>query len=146
MKGLRILLPLAALAMAGCASTEYQTYEGRTSIFEGQGGTKTVVDGIEFWENGEPPRRFQLLGIVTDERPSGLIPMARLKGDIAKKAKEQKADAVILLSSGSRLLGTVHNASGSATVFGNTASASATGTSVPILKNSARFAIIRYVE
>jgi hypothetical protein len=107
----RLLIPAAILLLVGCASTEFQAFDGKTSVFEGQGGTKSVIDGLEFWENGEPPRKFKLLGIISDERPAGVIPMASLKKDIAKKAKEQKADAVILLSSGSKLMGIVHNAS-----------------------------------
>ena len=141
-----LLITAVIMLLTGCASTEFQAFEGKTSIFEGRGGTKTLVDGVEFWENGEPPRKFRLLGIISDERPAGIIPMASLKKDIAKKAKDQKADAVILLSSGSKFMGTVHNASATTQIYGNTAVTSGSGTSVPVMRNSARFAIVRYVE
>jgi hypothetical protein len=141
-----LLIIAATLLLAGCASTEFQAFEGKASIFEGLGGTKTVIGGVEFWENGEPPRKFKLLGIISDERPAGLIPMASLKKDIAKKAKEQKADAVILLSSESKLMGTVYNASATTQFYGNTAVTSGSGTSVPVMRNNAKFAIVRYVD
>lgn len=139
------LAAAAACLLAGCASTEFKAYEG-PNTFEGKGGTKTMVDGMELWDNGEPPRKFKVLGIVEDERPGGVIPMMRLRGDIVKKAKEVGADAVIQLSSRSQITG--YQTTGSATAFGtgNTASAYGTSTSVPLRQNTAKFAIIKYVD
>jgi hypothetical protein len=61
---------------------------------------------MDMWTNGDPPRRFRILGIIDDERPGGLIPMAELKHDIVKKAREHGGDAVILVSSRLSLLAT----------------------------------------
>jgi hypothetical protein len=140
-----VLFVLTAL-LSGCASTDYKVYEGRNTVFEGEGGTRTTINGIDFWENGEPPRKFKLMGIIEDERPGGIIPMARLKGDIAKKAKEQGADAVIILGRGSKVRGYVTNASATTTLSGNSAYSSGTAMSVPVLRNSASFAVIKYVQ
>jgi hypothetical protein len=60
-------------------STDFQSWEGRNSVVEGHGGTRKVVDGMDVWTHGDPPRRFQVLGIIEDERPGGIIPMAQLK-------------------------------------------------------------------
>jgi hypothetical protein len=60
---------------------------------------------MDIWTFGDPPRRFQILGIIQDERPGGRIPVAQLKHDIVQKAREVGGDAVIYLSSGSELRG-----------------------------------------
>ena len=49
------LVVLTASLMAGCATTEYKSFEGKVNVFEGKGGTKVVIDGMELWDNGEPP-------------------------------------------------------------------------------------------
>jgi hypothetical protein len=135
----------AALLLSGCASTEFQPFEG-PSIFEGRGGTKTVTDGIDFWENGEPPRKFKLLGIVSDQRSNALIHTLSMKRDIARKAKEQNADAVILLSRESRFMGVVHNGTAMTQIYGNTAVTQSDGSSSAVMRNTAKYAIIRYVD
>jgi hypothetical protein len=101
----KALLVLSALFAIGCATTEFRTYEGWDNIIEGQGGTKTVVDGIDFWEDGDPPRRYKILGYVTDERTDGGLQRAGLPHDIAAKAKEVGAQAVILTGQDSRVTG-----------------------------------------
>ncbi|HEU0048722.1 MAG TPA: hypothetical protein VFQ43_14090, partial [Nitrososphaera sp.] len=73
------LVVIAALSFFGCTSTDFQSWEGRSSVVEGHGGTRKIVDGMDVWTHGDPPRRFQELGIIEDDRPGGLIPMARLK-------------------------------------------------------------------
>jgi len=93
------------VALTGCTNTEFQSWEGRNSVVEGRGGTKKVVDGIDIWTFGDPPRRFQVLGIIQDERPGGMIPMAQLKHDIVQKARQNGGDAVIFVSSASQLAG-----------------------------------------
>ena len=142
------LLPslIAVLVLSGCASTEYKTYEGRNTVYEGEGGTRSTINGIDFWENGEPPRKFKIIGIIDDERPSGILAMAMQKGSIAKKAKAAGGDGVLLLSSGSQLRGVVTNASAETRVYGNTASTTASALSVPVFHNSASYVVIKYVE
>jgi hypothetical protein len=74
--------------VAGCATTQYKPYEAEDNVFEGKGGTKVVVDGMEIWDNGDPPRKFRILGIIDDQRPGGIIPMSALHSDMVKKARE----------------------------------------------------------
>jgi hypothetical protein len=52
--------------LAACATTEFKPFEAKYNLFEGTGGAKTVIDGVEFWDNGNPPRRFKVLGIIED--------------------------------------------------------------------------------
>ena len=37
-------------------------------VREGGYGTRKVVDGVDIWTAGEPPRKYQVLGIINDER------------------------------------------------------------------------------
>ena len=56
------------------ASPEFLSYESKNSIRDGQGGERKTVDGIDFWMRGDPPRRYQVIGSLTDERhKTGLI-------------------------------------------------------------------------
>jgi len=142
----RFLLIVAALVAVGCTSTDFQTWEGRNSVVEGHGGTKKVVDGVDVWTNGDPPRRFQILGIIDDERPGGLIPMAELKHDIAKKAREHGGNAVILISSFSQLAGYYNSATVNTQVYGNTATSFGSDTTVPITRRASKYVVIKYLD
>jgi hypothetical protein len=89
---------LATALLSGCAlyaDTNFQPYEAKNGIFEGQGGAKETIDGIDFWTSGEPPRKFKMLGVINDVRVANPITMNGLKGAVAQKAKEAGGDAVI---------------------------------------------------
>lgn len=137
---------LAVLLVAGCATTEYKSFEGKTNVFEGKGGTKVIVDGMELWDNGEPPRKFKVLGIIDDERPGGLIPMAQLRSDMVEMAREAGGDALIQLGSQSQIAGYYTSGSASAYGYGNSATAYGSSTTMPVRRNVAKFAVIKYVE
>src|SRR5438105_976918 len=81
-------LVIILTVLQGCATTEFRSFEANNKLFEGRGGIKVVVDGMEIWYSGDPPRRFTVLGIIDDQRPVGIIPMAQLRGDLVKKARE----------------------------------------------------------
>lgn len=130
---------LGAALVVGCATTEFKAFEGKTELFEGAGGTRVVVDGMDIWDNGEPPRRFRVLGIIDDERPGGLIPMAQLRRDVVKKAREAGGDALINLGSQSRVAGYYSTGTTSAYGYGNAAT-------LPVRRNTAKFAVISYSE
>lgn len=137
---------LTASLITGCATTEYKGFEGRNNIIEGKGGTKIVVDGMDIWDNGDPPRKFKVLGIVDDERPGGLIPMSQLRGDVVKKAREVGGDAIIQLNSQSQIAGYYTSGSVSADAYGKSATAYGSSTTMPVRRNVAKFAVIKYVE
>ena len=145
-----IILTLAAIAaislLAGCANTEYKSFDARNNVFQGAGGTKILVEGMDFWDNGDPPRKFRVLGIIDDERSAGLIPMSQLRGDMVKKAREVGGDAVVQISSQSQIAG--YYTSGSASVYASGSSAAAYGssTTVPVARNVSRFAVIKYLD
>lgn len=85
------------LVLAGCAQTNYQIYEGRVpQIVEGQGGTKQVIDGYEIWDNGNPPRRYQVLGVTTIEDFDNLFGNQRMRSAISSQIKQAGGDAAIV--------------------------------------------------
>ena len=90
--------------LGGCSTpAAFTAYHG-TEIFQGAGGgDEDDVDGIEVWRNGEPNRKYQILGIVAQGhsghkrgRLSGLF-----GGDqgsaIAKTARDHGGDAVMIV-------------------------------------------------
>lgn len=143
---LAFLAVLVLSLVAGCATTEYKSFETKDNVFEGKGGTKVVIDGMEFWDNGEPPRRFKVLGIIDDQRPGGIIPMSQLRSDMVKKAREAGGDAVIQLGNQSQIAGYYTSGSASAYSYGSSATAYGSSTTMPVRRNMAKFAVIKYVD
>lgn len=135
---------LAAIMIAvlgGCAQTNYQVYEGRTAqIIEGQGGTKEVIDGYEIWDNGDPPRRYQVLGVATVEDFDNVFGNQRLRSAIVDEIKKAGGDAAIVQDGWSQgqgmAVGTAFNSRGGAAVV--------TGQSFG--RKNIRYRIIRYLD
>jgi hypothetical protein len=124
------LIALGASLFLGCSiasASDFVSYEGKDAVQEGTGGEKKIVDGIDFWSNGAPPRKFKIIGYVTDSRfKSGLVGMIRMSGlesSIAKEAKKAGGDAVILANSEVKTIAEFHNtstqSSGTANTSGN---------------------------
>lgn len=144
----------AGVSSAAQAAPKFAAYEGKNSISEGEGGTKATVDGIEFWEKGAPPRKFQVLGSLTDERHAsgilGMIRMASLDKDIAAAAKKAGGDAVILVGEGQRVVGMA--TTGNSNVFGNfsatgsfNANSFNSGVTSAIRKNDVEYVVVKYL-
>ena len=58
----RIVSPLLALVvLAGCSSPKYQALSSHP-VVKGTGGTPHIVNGIPFWQNGTPNRKYAVLG------------------------------------------------------------------------------------
>jgi len=68
----KLAVLLLAAALAGCATVNYQPYEGKNNLHEGQGGTKVVIDGVDFWANGAPPRKYTIIGVADGEIGEGM--------------------------------------------------------------------------
>jgi hypothetical protein len=145
-KAFGLLAVLIAPLMTGCATTEYKPFDGKVNVFEGNGGTKIIVDGMEIWDNGEPPRKFKVLGIIDDQRPGGIIPMSQLRSDMVKKAREAGGDAVVQLGSRSQIAGFYSSGSATAYSYGSSATVYGSSTTMPVRRNVAKFAVIKYVD
>lgn len=145
-KCVTVAILLTASILVGCASTEYKAFEGKGNVIEGSGGTKVVVDGMEIWDNGEPPRKFKILGIIDDARPGGLIPMSQLRSDMVKKAREAGGDSIIQLNSESRISGYYTSGSASGYTYGTSTRLHGSATTTAVRRNASRFAVISYVD
>lgn len=96
------------LAIAAClcgapvmaqAITEIAIYEGAPQFATGTGGTKVTRNGIDYWTTGTPPRRYQIIGEVTDKRDEKSDGGHAIGSpSIARKVKKAGGDAVIMQS------------------------------------------------
>ncbi|MDP6585585.1 MAG: hypothetical protein QF535_13090 [Anaerolineales bacterium] len=91
-----LVIALAAILVTSC--TTFTPYRGN-AIVEGKGGTIRVVKGIDFWENGEPDRKYRILGVIDNSSNEGWFYDMLKDGAIAKIARERGGDAVILSGS-----------------------------------------------
>jgi hypothetical protein len=105
----RLILCLAASVLFSApalAKVTFSTYEAADPVITGKGGAKTTDKGIDWWTEGSPPKRYRIIGILTDDRGDG-----RLSGNavgsksIAKKVREVGGDAVVLLQKSERQTG-----------------------------------------
>jgi len=146
-RAMPLLLAAASLAIASCATTTFTALEPQgDGIYEGRGGTKSVLDGMDIWSYGDPPRRYRVLGFIEDERPAEARPLSQLVADVVSKARAAGGQALIQLSTRSDVVGyqDIDRVTGAA--HGNTAAAPGTTTSVPLRRVTTRFFVIQYVD
>lgn len=94
----KILLISFCFIVAACANVEFQKYEGRSDkVIEGQGGTRESIDGIDLWSTGTPPRKYQVIGVISVEDFDNPMGRSRIQSALVEKIKEQKGDAGILI-------------------------------------------------
>lgn len=55
-----------------------------------------MVNGIDFWETGDPDKKYKILGVIQDDRGDSLFQRMGKDSSIAKLAKKKGGDAVIL--------------------------------------------------
>jgi hypothetical protein len=157
MKTLALQIAAATLLVAGC-STDYQPLESRVPVVkEGGYGTRKVVDGVDIWTTGEPPRKYQVLGIINDERLQAPFEMQRYYHDVAAKVKQTGGNGAIEAYSDSQVTGIVSNSStissGTVSAYGagNAAFGHYSGTSNTVgwsaaqEHHSARFVVVKYL-
>lgn len=103
---MKYLIAIVLALLTGCAAVDYQPYEGKPGTsFKGQGGTKLVVEGVEFWDNGSPPRKFKLLGYATGAIGAGYGADDIIRSSIAAKVKAQGGNAAILVNGSTSMTG-----------------------------------------
>jgi hypothetical protein len=85
-KQTRLVLPgLLSLFLVSC-ETKFMEYRGQ-NIIGGTGGTVKVVDGIDFWETGEPDRKCRIVGEIQYDEESD--------STIAKVTRKYGGNAVV---------------------------------------------------
>jgi len=153
-----VFLAASFAAPPAVFAQEFEKWESKPAVLEGEGGTKKVVDGIDFWAMGNPPRKYTLLGYITDRRHKtglvGMISMSHLDSSIAKVAKQAGGDAVILVDSQTETTGVVgvDDTNTQAHVYGSGNSAYGSSDSFhvggarAVQKQNSKFAVIKYVN
>jgi hypothetical protein len=126
-------------------------------VREGGYGTRKVVDGVDIWTTGEPPRKYQVLGIINDERVQAPFEMQRYYHDVAAKVKQAGGNGAIEAYSNSQITAIVSNSSttssGTVSAYGagNVAfgeysgSSNTTGWTAAHQNHSARFVVVKYL-
>jgi hypothetical protein len=116
----RLALICLPMLLVGCASTDFIPFSDGGRVYVGQGGAVEVVKGVEIWSDGAPARPYRVLGIVLDQRPKAVIPMASFKGDVASAVRSHRGDAAILISRDYDQLGSIVVPGQSQTTFRGT--------------------------
>lgn len=144
---IKINLPTVAIALliSGCSlvKTDYKSFEGSQSgIVQGKGGSKAIIDEMDIWDDGEPPRKFKVLGFIDDVRETGLLEMSS-RSNIVKKAREVGGDAVIKLHTQSQLESLYSAGGASAYAYGVHIHAKNYESSE---KLNSKYAVVKYLE
>jgi hypothetical protein len=120
-----LLLFSMGILSASAWAQEFEAWEGEPVIHEGHGGTKQAVDGIDFWDRGEPPRKYKIIGYIHDRRHKsgiiGKISMSHLRADVAAAARQAGGDAVMPVSTNTETAGVVgygHTLAGGGAIAG----------------------------
>jgi hypothetical protein len=141
-----VFVAITISGLVACAAiTEFKTFSAEESIFVGQGGTKVVVDGMEIWDNGDPPRKFKVLGYIDDERRGGL-PMLQFRADMVKKARGVGGDAIVQLTSRSQITSYYNTDTFTKDAGGNPVTGIDTSMTLPVRRNVAKFAVIKFLD
>ena len=150
MKKIKMIISLTTvflLAGCACAITEYKAFEGkRDGIIDGNGGAKVIVDDMEIWDDGEPPRKFKVLGFIDDNREGGWNTMSILREDIVKKAREAGGNAIIKLNSQSQLARFYEAGGASTNAYDYSAYAYGSSRTMPKYRQVSKYAVIKYVK
>lgn len=138
-------IALAALALVVClpapasAKITFAVYEGPNAERVGQGGTKMTEKGIDWWTAGQPPRRFKILGILSDSRTNKPFRGEAIGSKaIAKKVIELGGSAVLIWNQSEAAVGSVIVGSGNQ--YGGSASAKT------ITRRATTLIVIRYLD
>lgn len=98
----KIICAVAAFALippAAWAKVQFSAYDGPAPITTGAGGTKITKNGIDYWTSGTPPRRYQVIGLVTDKRDEEWDGGRAIGSPaVAGKVKKAGGNAVIVQS------------------------------------------------
>jgi hypothetical protein len=112
----QLIFSAGVAVVVGCTTTTYAPYVSApdSKVIQGTGGSRKVVQKMEVWRHGTPPRRFRILGIIDDKRPDGPLLMAGQEYALVRKAREAGGDAVIITDAQHQLEGLYHHDSSGA--------------------------------
>jgi len=125
---------IALLTVAGCTSNQYRAFEARDPFREGAGGTRQTVEGVDIWYDGTPPRRYQIIGVLTVSQREGWGSNALIENSIVRQTRRRDGDAAILIRSDSIASGGVVTPVAGMGVF------------IPVRDRASQFLIIKYAD
>jgi hypothetical protein len=134
--------------LSGCATGTVLKWTGQQE-FEGKGGAVQTIDGIDFYNGGEPAGRYRVLSIVQGSYYRGgdillsVLSHQKAINKLVKEAKAEGADAVVVIS-------TQYEVLGSSTVGGGIVTAQGTmnyssGTMINGVQ-SGSVALVKYID
>jgi hypothetical protein len=98
------LVLLCAPAAVPASTIEYNDYQGG-EIVEGTGGTLKKVNGIDFWDNGTPNRKYKVIGIIDDQRDPHSKRSEDFYKEISKLAIKHGASGVVIINTERKITG-----------------------------------------
>ncbi|WP_454887269.1 hypothetical protein [Sphingomonas oryzagri] len=103
MRALSLVLALSfALPASVSAHAIFVPHQGGPTVISGHGGASVSSHGIKVWTDGSPSQRFQVLGVIRDERTDKVFDGSALhSAAIAKLVRAQGGDGVIVGAVGS---------------------------------------------
>jgi hypothetical protein len=107
-----IICAILACSLAACATVDFQPYEGKNNLYEGEGGTKVVVNGVDFWANGSPPRKYSIIGMVVSEVGGGIGDESIIRSSVANEVKKQGGNAAVQVNNNTAFSGIINTAPG----------------------------------
>jgi hypothetical protein len=87
------LLFAGAFLVGGCSSTKFEKYDGSPSPAENVGEMDSV-DGIDFWRNGQPNRKYLILGVI-EQGHHHRSPFGRVFRDFSSSDDREKREEAI---------------------------------------------------
>ncbi len=94
-----LLAALALAAIPAVAAAPAPEDVNAHIVYTGTGGTPLTKDGIDFWSAGQTPRRYRVLGILTDRRGSGRFSGNAVgSASVARQIRTRGGDGVLVMS------------------------------------------------
>lgn len=131
---------MVSAALPAAARGMFRPYDGDNARHTGNGGTSVARDGVEFWTDGTPARRFEILGTLTDTRAIGITGRDSVgSSSLARQARSLGGDGLIVANQRrTRNYGSVGVWSGGDSM------PAVSGTHMPLMTTT--FVVVRYIE
>jgi hypothetical protein len=130
--GLALVAAVVSASPTYAAPKGFAPYEGKNAVTEGEGGTKIQANNIDFWTTGSPPRRYRVLGVLSDSRPArGFASDPTKSRALAERVRSAGGDAAIFLDASTNVNAVV--------AIGN-------GIMAPVQERTTRLLVIKYED
>ncbi len=134
------ILTITLFLLTSCASVNFTPYRS-SEILQGRGGSIRVIEGVDFWENGEPDQKYKIIGVIDYKANDKPIQNMTMNTKIAKKAIENGGNGVIFVSEEKENRGSITQFNPN--TFGRPG---INATSANIIKKQRKFYVIQYVN